>query len=96
MEDSRQALERVLGHPVRSLAYPYGDVDEAVAALARPRWHWTCACGDVTLAESFDAARVRRFQAPNLPAEQLAQRVTPLMDCYDLPVSFGSASIQRA
>jgi peptidoglycan/xylan/chitin deacetylase (PgdA/CDA1 family) len=32
---SPRALERVLGHPVQWLAYPYGSVDGRIAALAR-------------------------------------------------------------
>ena len=96
MEDSRRALEKVLGRPVRTLAYPYGSVDDAVADAARRTWHWACACSDYPLAASFDAARVWRIEAGNVPAEELARRIQPLMQYYDLPVSFGSASIQRA
>ena len=96
IEGSRQALEKVLGRRVRTLAYPYGAVDDAVANAARRTWHWACACTDAPLADSFDSARVWRIEVGNVPAEELARRVQPLMECYDLPVSFGSASIQRA
>jgi peptidoglycan/xylan/chitin deacetylase (PgdA/CDA1 family) len=96
MEDSREALERVLGRPVHSLAYPYGALDDAVADAARRSWRWACACGGYPLAESFDAASVWRIEPGNVTGGEMARRVEPLMECYDLPMSFGSASIQRA
>jgi peptidoglycan/xylan/chitin deacetylase (PgdA/CDA1 family) len=96
MEDSREALERVLGRQVHSLAYPYGALDGAVADAARRRWRWACACGGYPLAESFDAACVWRIEPGNVAGVEMARRIEPLMACYDLPMSFGSASIQRA
>jgi peptidoglycan/xylan/chitin deacetylase (PgdA/CDA1 family) len=35
LEESRQACEQALGEPCRSIAYPYGDVDERVVGAAR-------------------------------------------------------------
>ncbi len=35
LEESRQECEHALGRPCESIAYPYGDVDDRVAAAAR-------------------------------------------------------------
>ena len=52
LRESRLELERQLGRPCRSVAYPYGDVDERVIAAARD-------AGYVT-----GAALPPRFHAP--------------------------------
>jgi peptidoglycan/xylan/chitin deacetylase (PgdA/CDA1 family) len=80
MEESRVALERVLGEPVADLAYPYGAIDDGVTDAARQAWRWTCACGDGLVPDSFDAARVRRIEPGNVTADELARRLERTFD----------------
>jgi peptidoglycan/xylan/chitin deacetylase (PgdA/CDA1 family) len=80
IEESRVALERVLGYPVRDLAYPYGGVDEQVARAVRRTWRWACACGDGPVADSFDAARVPRIEPGNVTAGELSRRIERVFD----------------
>jgi peptidoglycan/xylan/chitin deacetylase (PgdA/CDA1 family) len=63
MEDSRAALETLLGSPIQTLAYPYGDVDERVKSTAKEagyRMAFAVNSGPVKFASDlFEIRRVR-------------------------------------
>jgi len=75
IEDSREALQRVIGRPVRSFAYPYGAVDRRVAETLRPTWRSACACLERAVPRSFDPVRVPRFEIKDWDVETFAARV---------------------
>jgi peptidoglycan/xylan/chitin deacetylase (PgdA/CDA1 family) len=75
IEDCRATLQRVTGCEVEHFAYPYGAVTRTCADAVRPVFRWACACDDVGVGSSFDAARVARVEVRNWTADQLSQRL---------------------
>jgi peptidoglycan/xylan/chitin deacetylase (PgdA/CDA1 family) len=59
LEGSRSACEEALGRPCRSIAYPYGDVDERVAAAA--------SAAGYSFGAALPAGRFRRPEPLNWP-----------------------------
>jgi peptidoglycan/xylan/chitin deacetylase (PgdA/CDA1 family) len=62
MEDAARTLERIVGRPVRSFAFPYGAVDRESAETSRRHYQWAMTCEPVPVPASFDAARVPRVE----------------------------------
>jgi peptidoglycan/xylan/chitin deacetylase (PgdA/CDA1 family) len=75
IEGSRATLARLIGQPVDLVAYPYGAVDRATAALVRRRFAYGLSCHDGAVGESFDAAQVPRVEVSPLPVDEFAARV---------------------
>ena len=78
--ESRVALERLLGRPVTSFAYPYGDVSDAAVELVGAAG-FTVA---VTCEEGPVRARVHRFRVPRVevkegPVESFEARLRGLL-----------------
>jgi peptidoglycan/xylan/chitin deacetylase (PgdA/CDA1 family) len=78
VEQSRAALARVIGRTVDLFAYPYGAVDRPSAGAIRRSCRWGLSCDDVSLGESFDAARVPRLDVKRWDAEALGLRIDRL------------------
>ena len=85
IEDSRDALQRVIDRPVRSFAYPYGAVDRRVAEAVRPTWRAACACLERAVSRSFDPARVPRFEIKDWDVATFAARIDDALT--DIPGS---------
>jgi len=64
---SKQDLESLLGHPVRAFAYPYGDVNPQIEALAK------AAGFDIALGvgHSYSWTQANRFREPAISMESL-------------------------
>ena len=66
LRDSRAALEDCLGNPVPSFAYPYGDLDDAVAtAVARNGYRQACTTRTGWALRDRDRYRMRRLTVFN-------------------------------
>jgi peptidoglycan/xylan/chitin deacetylase (PgdA/CDA1 family) len=85
-ENSRAALERVIGRPVTGFAYPYGAVDRRVAEAVRPRWRFGCGCVERTVSQSFDPALVPRVEVKDWAVDTFANRVNDALT----PVAAGA------
>ena len=70
--ESRAHLEELTARPVRSFAYPHGQVTERSLSVARV--HFDCACGiqPRPVTRWSDPFHLPRFQAPNCDGETLA------------------------
>ena len=71
----KDLFEDLLGRSVDLFAYPYGAVDDRSAAAARSAYQWAIACGERSVSDSFDAARVPRVEAKNWDAATFASRI---------------------
>ncbi len=78
IEGSRRACEELIGEPIQSFAYPYGEVDDAAAACVRDAG-FACACttkgGKVSTQD--DLMRLPRLTVGNCTGEDLVRRLTP-------------------
>ncbi len=60
---SRMSLDVVLNAPVRSFAYPHGQVNEAVRAMVvQAQYSYACIAESASLLPSRDLYGIRRFQ----------------------------------
>ena len=75
MEASARALERVVGHPVHSFAFPYGAVDRRSAEVSRRHYRWSMACNPTPMPAWFDTARVPRFEVKRWDKDAFADRI---------------------
>jgi peptidoglycan/xylan/chitin deacetylase (PgdA/CDA1 family) len=77
IRQSKASLERWLGRPITSFAYPYGDHDEASVEAVR-RAGFVCACTTVNDAVHRNANHFRlpRIQVGDWDGEEFAQRLS--------------------
>ncbi|HJU16651.1 MAG TPA: polysaccharide deacetylase family protein [Stellaceae bacterium] len=77
IEGSRAACEELIGEPIRTFAYPFGDFDDTSAACVRDAG-FACACttasGRVSMRS--DPMRLPRFTAGNWAGDDLVRRLT--------------------
>jgi len=77
IEQSKADLEEIIGHPVTSFAYPYGNYTAETAALVK-RAGFACACstfGD-TVWQRTDCFQLPRFQVEDWDGEEFAARLS--------------------
>jgi len=77
IEGSRAACEALIGEPIDTFAYPFGDFDDAVAACVRDSG-FACACTTVPgrVSVRSDPMLLPRFTVGNWAADELARRLT--------------------
>jgi peptidoglycan/xylan/chitin deacetylase (PgdA/CDA1 family) len=73
--DCARSLERVLGRPVPTFAFPYGAVDRGSAAISRQHYRWSMTCDPTPVASWFDVARVPRFEVKGWDKDTFAKRL---------------------
>lgn len=77
IEGSRAACEELIGQPIHTFAYPFGEFDDAAAACVRAAG-FTCACttnlGKVSTRS--DPMRLPRFGVGNWTGAELASKLT--------------------
>ena len=73
--DCARDLERVLGHPVHTFAFPYGAVDRRSAEVSRQHYRWSATCEPRSVASCFDAARVPRVEVKRWDRDAFADRI---------------------
>jgi peptidoglycan/xylan/chitin deacetylase (PgdA/CDA1 family) len=78
VEQCRAALAGVIGRAVDLFAYPYGSANRATAAAIRRSCRWGLSCDEVTLGDSFDAARVPRLEVKRWDAATFESRIDRL------------------
>jgi peptidoglycan/xylan/chitin deacetylase (PgdA/CDA1 family) len=76
IEGSRAACEELIGQPIHTFAYPFGDFDDAVAARVRDSG-FACACTTLPRRVSMqsDSMLLPRFTVGNWAADDLARRL---------------------
>lgn len=73
---SKSDLERLLGHPVRGFAYPYGLYSEASVAAAREAgFDYACACSSRTVRRHSDVYLLPRVDVLNWDGDGFARRL---------------------
>lgn len=77
IEGSRAACEELIGEPIHTFAYPFGDFDDATAACVRDSG-FACACTTVPGRVSMrsDPMLLPRFAVGNWAGDDLARRLT--------------------
>jgi peptidoglycan/xylan/chitin deacetylase (PgdA/CDA1 family)/SAM-dependent methyltransferase len=73
--DCARDLERVLGHPVHTFAFPYGAVDRRSAEISRQHYRWSATCEPRSVASCFDAVRVPRVEVKRWDRDTFAGRL---------------------
>ena len=86
LTECRAVLRRLTGAAADLVAYPYGAVDRSSAAVVRQAWRWGMSCEEARLGDSFDAARVPRFEVKPWAVADLASRVNALFELDTRPV----------
>jgi peptidoglycan/xylan/chitin deacetylase (PgdA/CDA1 family) len=81
IEGSRAACEELIGEPIHTFAYPFGDFDDATAVRVRDAG-FACACTTVPGRVSMrsDPMLLPRFAARNWAGDDLARRLTASLD----------------
>jgi peptidoglycan/xylan/chitin deacetylase (PgdA/CDA1 family) len=77
LRDSRAACERGLGRPCRSLAYPFGDFDERVAAAAARTGYAAAAIEELRPAAPLTWPRIGIYRGNSMRRFRL--KVSPLV-----------------
>jgi peptidoglycan/xylan/chitin deacetylase (PgdA/CDA1 family) len=77
IEGSRAACEELIGEPIHSFAYPFGDFDDAAVACVRDSG-FACACTTVRgrVSMQSDPMLLPRFAVGNWAGDDLARRLT--------------------
>ena len=77
IEGSRIACEDLIGEPIHTFAYPFGDFDDASAAYVRNAG-FSCACTTQggRVSRQSDPTRLPRFGIGNWAGDDLARRLT--------------------
>ena len=77
IEGSRFACEDLIGEPIHTFAYPFGDFDDASAAYVRNAG-FSCACTTQggRVSRQIDPTRLPRFGIGNWAGDDLARRLT--------------------
>ena len=81
IEGSRAACEDLIGEPIHTFAYPFGDFDDATAARVRDSG-FACACTTIPRRVSMqsDPMLLPRFTVGNWAGEDLARRLTARLE----------------
>jgi peptidoglycan/xylan/chitin deacetylase (PgdA/CDA1 family) len=76
IEGSRRRCEELIGEPIHTFAYPFGDFDDAAAACVRDAG-FACACTTQggTISIQTDPMRLPRLAVGNWTGEDLARRL---------------------
>jgi peptidoglycan/xylan/chitin deacetylase (PgdA/CDA1 family) len=77
IEDSRAACQELIGRPIHTFAYPFGDFDDASVACVRSSG-FACACTTVAGAVSMrsDPMLLPRYTVGNWPGDDLARKIS--------------------
>ncbi len=77
IQQSKACLEEIIGHPVRSFAYPYGDYTTETVALVREAG-FACACStnEVAAWGRTDRFQLPRFHVEDWDGEEFARRLS--------------------
>lgn len=77
IEGSRRACEELVGRPIDTFAYPFGDFDDSAAASVRD-CGFACACTTQgsTVSRQTDPMRLPRFGVANWRGDDFARRLT--------------------
>ncbi len=85
LRDSRAAIEAHLGAPCRTIAYPYGDIDERVAAAARAAGYELGVALPIRWTDESDPLRLPRVGVyNNKGALSYGLKTSPLVRCLRL------------
>jgi peptidoglycan/xylan/chitin deacetylase (PgdA/CDA1 family) len=79
IEGSKIALEEMIGHPVKSFAYPYGGSEDYTTETrtAVQKAGFTCACSTISdvVREGNDLFQLPRFQVGDWDGDEFSKRV---------------------
>jgi peptidoglycan/xylan/chitin deacetylase (PgdA/CDA1 family) len=76
IRDSRQYLERELGRPILTFAYPHGESTPEALALVRGEFLCACSTSEGAVRRRTDRFRLPRFQVADCDGDEFARRLS--------------------